>query len=68
MGRWQNPPPGSAKCPANASTSSLALVVDGNTLKMILNNDLKSDFIELCLQCQAVLCCRVTPSQKAAVY
>lgn len=47
--------------------SSMALVVDGATLETI-SGTLKKDFIQFCLHCKAVLCCRVTPSQKAEVY
>jgi phospholipid-transporting ATPase len=47
--------------------SSAALVVDGQTLKYAMSCDLKKDFLQLCLQCRAVICCRVTPSQKAEI-
>ncbi len=36
-------------------------------LKMMLDDELKQKFLLLCKQCKAVLCCRVSPSQKAAV-
>jgi phospholipid-translocating ATPase len=44
-----------------------AVIVDGETLKLMLNDELKQKFLLLCKQCKAVLCCRVSPSQKAAV-
>jgi phospholipid-translocating ATPase len=44
-----------------------AVVVDGETLKLMLSDELKQKFLLLCKQCKAVLCCRVSPSQKAAV-
>ncbi|KAJ5699119.1 Phospholipid-transporting ATPase DNF1 [Penicillium macrosclerotiorum] len=44
-----------------------AVIVDGETLKMMLSDELKQRFLLLCKQCKAVLCCRVSPSQKAAV-
>lgn len=44
-----------------------AVVVDGETLKLMLHDDLKQKFLLLCKQCKAVLCCRVSPAQKAAV-
>lgn len=50
-----------------ASSLPVALVVNGDTLETILTSNLKKDFIRLCLQCKTVLCCRVTPSQKAEV-
>lgn len=44
------------------------VVVDGDALKIILHdNDIKRKFLLLCKQCKAVLCCRVSPSQKAGV-
>ncbi|KAI0458431.1 hypothetical protein F5B21DRAFT_430821 [Xylaria acuta] len=44
-----------------------ALVVDGFTLKWVLDERLKQKFLILCKQCASVLCCRVSPAQKAAV-
>ena len=52
---------------SSSGATSAALVVDGQTLKFALSCDLKKDFLQLCLQCRAVVCCRVTPSQKAEV-
>jgi phospholipid-translocating ATPase len=44
-----------------------ALVIDGFTLRWVLNERLKQKFLLLCKQCKSVLCCRVSPAQKAAV-
>ncbi|KAJ6151320.1 hypothetical protein N7470_007914 [Penicillium chermesinum] len=44
-----------------------AVVVDGDTLKLMLDDELKQKFLLLCKQCKSVLCCRVSPAQKAAV-
>ncbi|EED19378.1 phospholipid-translocating P-type ATPase domain-containing protein [Talaromyces stipitatus ATCC 10500] len=44
-----------------------ALVIDGETLKLMLEEDLKQKFLLLCKRCKSVLCCRVSPAQKAAV-
>jgi phospholipid-translocating ATPase len=44
-----------------------ALVIDGFTLKFVLDDALKQKFLLLCKQCKSVLCCRVSPAQKAAV-
>lgn len=44
-----------------------ALVIDGDTLKVVLHDDLRQKFLLLCKECRSVLCCRVSPSQKAAV-
>lgn len=43
------------------------LVIDGFTLRWVLNDRLKQKFLLLCKQCRSVLCCRVSPAQKAAV-
>ena len=34
---------------------------------MMLTDELKQKFLLLCKQCKSVLCCRVSPAQKAAV-
>ena len=44
-----------------------AIVIDGDALKLVLNDQLRRKFLLLCKQCRSVLCCRVSPSQKAAV-
>lgn len=44
-----------------------AVVIDGDTLKLMLSEELKQKFLLLCKQCKSVLCCRVSPAQKAAV-
>lgn len=44
-----------------------ALVIDGDSLKLVLDITLRQKFLLLCKQCRAVLCCRVSPSQKASV-
>ncbi|KAK3709346.1 phospholipid transporting ATPase [Vermiconidia calcicola] len=43
------------------------LVIDGETLKLMLDAKLKQKFLLLCKECRSVLCCRVSPAQKAAV-
>ncbi|KAF2745876.1 phospholipid-translocating P-type ATPase [Sporormia fimetaria CBS 119925] len=44
-----------------------AIIIDGDSLKLVLDESVKRKFLLLCKQCRAVLCCRVSPSQKAAV-
>lgn len=44
-----------------------ALVIDGSTLRYALGSDLKTDFMEIALNCRCVICCRVSPIQKAEV-
>ncbi|VDP80540.1 unnamed protein product, partial [Schistosoma mattheei] len=43
----------------------LALVIDGESLNYVLNNERnKSQFIKLCDMCTNIICCRSTPGQK----
>ncbi|ANB12538.1 aminophospholipid-translocating P4-type ATPase DNF1 [Sugiyamaella lignohabitans] len=44
-----------------------AVIIDGDSLKLALSDELKTKFLLLCKQCKSVLCCRVSPAQKAAV-
>ncbi|EFW99129.1 phospholipid-translocating p-type ATPase-like protein [Grosmannia clavigera kw1407] len=44
-----------------------AIVIDGFTLRWVLSDSLSQKFLLLCKQCKSVLCCRVSPAQKAAV-
>jgi len=53
----------SHEAPANTH----GIVIDGFTLRWVLHDDLKQKFLLLCKQCRSVLCCRVSPAQKAAV-
>ncbi|KAF9240395.1 Ca-transporting ATPase [Melanogaster broomeanus] len=45
----------------------LALVIDGKSLTFALEKDISKSFLELALLCKAVICCRVSPLQKALV-
>ena len=44
---------------------ALSLIIDGKTLIHALDHSVRKDFIELCTACTAVICCRVSPIQKA---
>ncbi|KIW20668.1 hypothetical protein PV08_01245 [Exophiala spinifera] len=44
-----------------------ALIIDGESLQLVLRDELRQRFLLLCKQCKSVLCCRVSPAQKAAV-
>lgn len=44
-----------------------AIVVDGEALKLLLDESLRQRFLLLCKRCKSVLCCRVSPAQKAEV-
>ncbi|KAL1941354.1 hypothetical protein VTO73DRAFT_7171 [Trametes versicolor] len=45
----------------------LALVIDGKSLTFALEKDISKIFLELAILCKAVICCRVSPLQKALV-
>ncbi|XP_066252376.1 probable phospholipid-transporting ATPase IA isoform X2 [Euwallacea similis] len=47
--------------------NEIALIIDGKTLKYALTCELRSDFLRLCISCKVVVCCRVSPMQKAEV-
>ncbi|XP_063384293.1 phospholipid-transporting ATPase IF-like [Cydia fagiglandana] len=46
---------------------SLALVVDGANINQILEKSVEADFVEVAMNCNAVLCCRMSPIQKAEI-
>ncbi|KKA28944.1 hypothetical protein TD95_004671 [Thielaviopsis punctulata] len=56
-----------AKLNHEAPSATHGIVIDGFTLRFVLHKDLKQKFLLLCKQCKSVLCCRVSPAQKAAV-
>ncbi|EKM52958.1 uncharacterized protein PHACADRAFT_259127 [Phanerochaete carnosa HHB-10118-sp] len=46
---------------------AFAVVIDGDTLRHALKPALKPLFLNLATQCETVVCCRVSPAQKALV-
>ncbi|KAI0841759.1 phospholipid-translocating P-type ATPase [Hypoxylon sp. FL0890] len=46
---------------------TLALVIDGKSLTFALEPDMERIFYDLAVMCKAVICCRVSPLQKALV-
>lgn len=44
-----------------------ALIIDGKSLMYALEDGLKEDLLSLATQCASVICCRVSPKQKAMV-
>ena len=50
-----------------APSPRYAVIIDGDSLKLVLDDRLRQKFLLLCKQCKSVLCCRVSPAQKAAV-
>lgn len=51
----------------NAEMDTLALVIDGKSLTYALEKGLEKKFLDLAVLCKAVICCRVSPLQKALV-
>ncbi|PBP17509.1 phospholipid-translocating P-type ATPase [Diplocarpon rosae] len=49
------------------SIDTLALVIDGKSLTYALERELEKNFLDLAVMCKAVICCRVSPLQKALV-
>jgi len=47
--------------------NEFALVIAGTTLKYALLPELRSSFLDIALSCKAVVCCRVSPMQKAEI-
>ncbi|KAK8274271.1 hypothetical protein V6Z11_D10G063700 [Gossypium hirsutum] len=47
--------------------AAFALIIDGKTLAYALGDDVKQQFLVLAVQCASVICCRVSPKQKALV-
>jgi phospholipid-translocating ATPase len=47
--------------------AAFALIIDGKTLTYVLEDDLKHQFLNLAVDCASVICCRVSPKQKALV-
>lgn len=44
-----------------------AMIIDGKALQIALRNDMREQFLRLAVNCAAVICCRVSPKQKALV-
>ncbi|KAL6585171.1 putative phospholipid-transporting ATPase 4 [Orobanche minor] len=47
--------------------AAFALIIDGKTLTHALEDDMKHHFLNLAVGCASVICCRVSPKQKAVV-
>ncbi|KAE8704564.1 Phospholipid-transporting ATPase 6 [Hibiscus syriacus] len=47
--------------------AAFALIIDGKTIAYALEEDMKFLFLGLAVDCASVICCRVSPKQKALV-
>uniref|UniRef100_UPI0037E86E99 phospholipid-transporting ATPase ID n=1 Tax=Semicossyphus pulcher TaxID=241346 RepID=UPI0037E86E99 len=64
------PPPPPPPPPSNLMDSisgEFALVINGHSLAHALEADMETEFVSTACACKAVICCRVTPLQKAQV-
>ncbi|ETW75063.1 P-type ATPase [Heterobasidion irregulare TC 32-1] len=52
---------------SSGELEELALIIDGKSLTYALEKELSKTFLELAIMCKAVICCRVSPLQKALV-
>uniref|UniRef100_A0A8R1HVD2 Phospholipid-transporting ATPase n=1 Tax=Caenorhabditis japonica TaxID=281687 RepID=A0A8R1HVD2_CAEJA len=57
----------SAEMAENDNGGGVALVINGDSLAFALGARLERTFLEVACMCNAVICCRVTPLQKAQV-
>uniref|UniRef100_A0A0E0AUX3 Phospholipid-transporting ATPase n=1 Tax=Oryza glumipatula TaxID=40148 RepID=A0A0E0AUX3_9ORYZ len=49
------------------TSAPFALIIDGNALTHALMGGLKTTFLDLAVDCVSVLCCRISPKQKALI-
>lgn len=59
------PTPEASASAGPSGKTSYAVVIDGETLRYALDPALKPLFLALTTQCETVVCCRVSPAQKA---
>ncbi len=55
------------KMRASPEHRHFAYVIEGRTLARLFEHKLEAELREVCMRCEAVLCCRMTPAQKAQV-
>ena len=49
------------------SVAPCGLVIEGSAVRHLLGDDSRDLFHQLCTQCESVVCCRVSPLEKAAI-
>ncbi|PIA36567.1 hypothetical protein AQUCO_03300037v1 [Aquilegia coerulea] len=54
-------------CKESNKDAPFALIVDGKALELALRDDVKDQFLQLAVNCASVICCRVSPKQKALI-
>ncbi|KAJ8933400.1 hypothetical protein NQ314_014040 [Rhamnusium bicolor] len=58
---------GVEEAPIEESTAGFAIVINGHSLVHCLHPQMERLFLEVVMQCKSIICCRVTPLQKALV-
>lgn len=58
---------GATNQPITEQLDTMALIIDGKSLGFALDRNLEKQFLDLAVICKAVICCRVSPLQKALV-
>lgn len=58
---------GDQKTISSSGDLEYAMVIDGETLAYLLENDIKYLFLAVARTCKSVICCRCSPAQKASV-
>ncbi|KAM4735241.1 phospholipid-transporting ATPase ID [Anableps anableps] len=59
--------PSSASSDMDNISGEFALIISGHSLAHALEADMEAEFVSTACACKAVICCRVTPLQKAQV-
>ncbi|XP_070197579.1 phospholipid-transporting ATPase IB-like isoform X2 [Littorina saxatilis] len=52
---------------ALGKVNDVGLIIDGEALRHALSCDCRKDFLDIALSCKSVICCRVSPLQKAEI-
>ncbi|XP_058504274.1 phospholipid-transporting ATPase ID isoform X2 [Solea solea] len=61
------PPPPPSSNVMDSISGEFALIINGHSLAHALEADMETEFVSTACACKAVICCRVTPLQKAQV-
>ncbi|CDP17608.1 unnamed protein product [Coffea canephora] len=51
----------------NKKDAPSALIVDGKAMEVALRSEISNQFLQLAVMCDSVICCRVSPKQKALI-
>ncbi|XP_039061628.1 probable phospholipid-transporting ATPase 4 [Hibiscus syriacus] len=54
-------------CEEGNNEAPYGLIIDGKALEIALRGNVKDEFLQLAVNCASVICCRVSPKQKALI-